>query len=392
MYICTQILKRLPHILCFTLMFNFCFSQTDSTQKEKKISVLTNADSNMVFMGKRMIDRSDTSSNATLVISGYVSTYYASYNDEAVDNNGFVKFATMAPRPKEFGLNMALISMHYRGKNIRSGLGVHFGDIAKAVWPSEFNMIQEANAGFRVYKKLWIDAGFFRSHIGIESTQPRENITSSMSLANNFEPYYLAGAKLTYELSDKIALQLNSFNSFNSFVETNKNTLIGFSMIIDPNENVSFTYNFLSGDETPTGALIKKQRYYNNIYGSYKTGKVYLGVEFNYGWQEHSKTNDVTKSATVMSGLIVGKYQFHKKVGAYARQEYFSDPDNVLTGTLKTGKNVFGTTGGMEYKPFKNVALSAEGRVLQTDELLFKQGSFLTNRRLEFIACLDLWF
>jgi len=373
-------------------MFNFCFSQTDSTQKEKKISVLTKADSNMVFMGKRMIDRSDTSSNATLVISGYVSTYYASYNDEAVDNNGFVKFATMAPRPKEFGLNMALISMQYNGKNIRSGLALHFGDIPKAVWPSEFNMVQEANAGFRIYKKLWIDAGFFRSHIGIESTQPRENITSSMSLANNFEPYYLAGAKLTYELSDKVAIQLNSFNSFNSYVETNKNTLVGFSMILDPNENVSITYNFISGDETPTGALIKKQRYYNNIYASFKTRKIYLGAEFNYGWQEHSKTNDVTKSATVMSGLIVGKYQFHKKVGAFGRQEYFSDPDNVLTGTLKTGKNVFGTTAGVEYKPFKNVALSAEGRVLQTDELIFKQGSFLTNRRLEFIACLDLWF
>ena len=392
MYICMKILKHLIHIVCFTVLSHFCFSQADSSHKERKINVLTNADSNMVFKGKRMVDRSDTSSNATLLISGYVSTYYASYDDEAVDNNGFVKFATMAPRSKEFGLNMALISMQYHGKNIRSGLGIHFGDIAKAVWPTEFNMIQEANAGFRLHKKLWIDAGFFRSHIGIESTQPRENITSSMSLANNFEPYYLAGAKLTYVVSDKVALQINSFNSFNSYVETNKNTLVGFSMIIDPNENVSFTYNFISGDETPTGALIKKQRYYNNIYASYKTRKVYLGAEFNYGWQEHSKKNDVTANATVLSGLIVGKYQFHKKFGAYARQEYFSDPDNVLTGTLSTGKNVFGTTAGMEYKPFKNVALSGEGRVLQTDELIFKQGSFLTNRRLEFTVCLDLWF
>jgi len=162
-------LKRLKHILCFTLLFNFSFSQTDSTLKEKKISVLTNADSNMVFKGKRMIDRSDTGSNATLIISGYVSAYYASYDDEAVDNNGFVKFATMAPRSKEFGLNMALISMHYHGKNIRSGLGVHFGDIAKAVWPAEFNMIQEANAGFRLYKNFWVDAGFLDRTLALKA-------------------------------------------------------------------------------------------------------------------------------------------------------------------------------------------------------------------------------
>ncbi len=346
----------------------------------------------MVFMGKHAIDHLDTNEIGTLVISGYVCAYYAHYDDEAVDQNGFVKFATMAPRPQEFGLNMALISMQYHSKNIRSSLGVHFGDIAKAVWPSEFNMIQEANAGFRLHKKLWIDAGFFRSHIGIESTQPRENITSSMSLANNYEPYYLAGAKLTYLISRKVAIQLNSFNSFASYVETNKNTLVGLSLVIDPNEHTSITYNFITGDDSPTGQRIKQQRFYNNFYASYKTNKFYLGAEFNYGMQQHSKTNDTTANATVISGLIVGKYQFHKKLGAYARQEYFSDPDNILTGSLRTGKNVFGTTAGMEYKPFKNVALSAEGRVLQSEALIFKQGSFLTNRRFEFIICLDLWF
>lgn len=385
-------MRSIKHSLSFLFLLTICYAQNDSIHQEKKINVQTNADSNMVFMGKHAIDHIDTNEIGTLVILGYVSAYYAHYDDEAVDQNGFVKFATMAPRPQEFGLNVALISMQYHNKNIRSSLGVHFGDIAKAVWPSEFNMIQEANAGFRLHKKLWIDAGFFRSHIGIESTQPRENITSSMSLANNYEPYYLAGAKLTYLISSKVAIQLNSFNSFASYVETNKNTLVGLSLVIDPNEHTSITYNFITGDDSPTGQRIKQQRFYNNFYASYKTNKFYLGAEFNYGMQQHSKTNDTTANATVMSGLIVGKYQFHKKLGVYARQEYFSDPDNILTGSLRTGKNVFGTTAGVEYKPFKNVALSTEGRVLQSEALIFKQGSFLTNRRFEFIICLDLWF
>jgi hypothetical protein len=390
-------LNLLKHILFLVLLINISFAQNDS--KEKKLNVSTSADSNTVFMGKHAIDHIDTNEIGTLVISGYVSSYYAYYNDESVDQNGFVKFATMAPRPQEFGLNMALISMQYHGKNVRSTLGVHFGDIPKAVWPSEFNMIQDANAGVRLHKKLWLDAGFFRSHIGIESTQPRENITSSMSLANYYEPYYLAGAKLTYLISSKVAVQLNSFNSFGSYVETNKNTLVGLSLVIDPNERTSITYNFITGDDSPTGQSIKQQRFYNNIYASYKTKKFYLGAEFNYGIQQHSKVIDsipggidTAANATVMSGLIVGKYQLHRKLGIYARQEYFSDPNNIFTGSLKTGKYVFGTSAGMEYKPFKNVALSTEGRVLQSDNVIFKQGSFLTNRRIEFILCLDLWF
>jgi len=389
-------MRAVNYLVFFLLIANLGVSQADSTKKEKKIRLQTNADSNMVFKGKHAIDHADTGDVNTLVISGYISSYYAHYNDEAVDQNGFVKFATMAPRPQEFGLNMALISMQYHGRNVRSSLGIHFGDIPKAVWPSEFNMIQEAYAGIRLRKKLWLDAGFFRSHIGIESTQPRENITSSMSLANNFEPYYLAGAKLTYVISQKVAVQLNSFNAFNSYIETNKNTLVGLSLVFEPSDRLSITYNFITGDDTPTGARIKQQRFYNNIYASYKTNKFYLGAEFNYGLQQHSKivagSVDTNANATIMSGLAVVKYQLAKKIGVYARQEYFSDASNVLTGNLKTGRYVLGSTGGFEYRPFKNVALSAESRVLQSDNLIFKQGSFLTNRRFEFILCLDLWF
>jgi hypothetical protein len=287
---------------------------------------------------------------------------------------------------------MALISMKYGGKNIRSNLGLHYGDIPKAVWPAEYNMIQEANAGVRLFKDLWLDAGFFRSHIGVESTQPRENITSSMSLANNYEPYFLAGAKLTYIVNSKLAVQLNSFNSFNSFVDNNKNKLLGMSLVFDPTDHISITYNFITGDETPTKVTLKKQRLYNNLYATFKYNKFYLGAEINYGVQQHSKTNDTTANATMMSGLIVAKYQIFKKSALYAREEYFSDPDNMLTGSLKTGKNVYGTTIGMEYRPFKNVALSAEGRGLQCDNLIFKQGTNMTNQRIEFIICLDLWF
>ena len=385
-------MNKVSYILLFSLLIHTGFAQKDSLNKTKKINISTDIDSNVIFKGKHLLEKADTNEVNNLVISGYVCTYFAYYDDETVDKNGFVQFATMAPRNKEFGLNMALISMQYSSKNIRSNLGIHYGDIAKAVWPSEFNMVQEANAGMRLYKGLWLDAGFFRSHVGIESTQPRENITSSMSLANNYEPYFFSGAKLTYVLNSKMAIQLNSFNSFTSYVDFNKDKLVGLSLVFDPTDHLSITYNFLTGDETQTDATLKKRRYYNNLYASLKLNKLYLGVEFNYGIQEHSKTNDTTASATIISGLIVGKYQFHKKTALYARQEYFSDPDNVLTGSLKTGQSVIGTTAGIEYRPYKNIAFSIEGRGLQSDNLIFRQGKNVTNQRLEFIACLDLWF
>lgn len=360
------------------------FSQ-DSLQKKK--AFLVESDSVKLFGGKFIADKE--SEESKLVIGGYVSTYFAYYTDET-NNNGFVQVPVMAPRNKEFGLNMALISMQYNSKNVRGNFGLHFGDIPKAIWPTELNMIQEANGGFRIYKGLWLDAGIFRSHIGVESTQPRENITSSISLVNNYEPYYFSGAKLTYVVNKKLALQVNAFNSFNTLVDYNKDKLIGFSGVYTPNDNMAFTYNFLTGDESADTSKIKQRRYYNNFYATFSFSKFSLAVEGNYGWQENSQKKDSTKTASLYSGLIVAKYQYIKKSSLYLRGEYLSDPDNVVTGNLSFGNNVMGTTLGLEYKPFKNVAFSVEGRILQSDNLIFRENGYATNQRIETIICIDV--
>jgi hypothetical protein len=326
-----------------------------------------------------------------LLIGGYICTYYAYYTDET-KNNGFVQIPVMAPRSEEFGLNMALISMQYTSKNVRGNLGIHFGDIPKAIWPAELNMIQEANGGMRLFKKLWFDAGVFRSHVGVESIQPRENIASSITLVNNYEPYYFSGAKLTYNFNSKFSLQVNAFNSFNVIVDNNKDKLIGISLVYSPNDNFSLTYNFLTGDETPDSVKLRHRRFYNNIYATYKWKKLSFAAEANYGLQENSLLKDSLGTATAYSGIIIAKYQYIKQSYIYIRGEYLSDPDAFLTGSLNFGDNVMGTTVGLEYKPYKNIALSLEGRVLQSDKTVFRENNYKTNQRYECIVCLDVSF
>lgn len=373
-------------LIGLVLIGTTAFSQ-DSIVKKKTLVV--QRDSAALFGGIGITTK--TAEEAALLIGGYVSAYYAYYTDET-NNAGFVQMPTVAPRNKEFGLNMALISLKYNSKNVRGNFGLHFGDIPKAIWPSELNMIQEANGGFRIYKGLWLDAGIFRSHIGVESTQPRENVASSMSLVDNYEPYYFSGAKLTYVINSKLTLQVNAFNSFNTLVDYNKDKLFGFSAVYDPNDNISITYNFITGDESADTISRKQRRYYNDVYATLKFGKLSLAVEANYGWQENSALKDSLKSASVYSGLIVARYQYIKKSALYIRGEYLSDPDQMLTGTLAFGNSVMGTTAGLEFKPYKNIALSAEGRVLQSENVIFKERNFKTNQRYEFILCLDVSF
>lgn len=382
---------RLVYILSALISTNLLMSQNDSSKKISVSIIQLNTDTSILFQHKRK-DNGNETNQPKLEIGAYLSTYYGLYTED--EQIGFVKHPTMAARNNQFGLNMAMISLAYQSKTLRSNLSFHYGDIAESTWPAKYNLIQEANAGVELRKKLWLDVGIFRSHIGLESTQPRENITSSMSLANVYEPYFFSGAKLTYYLTSKLSIQLNAFNSFSSIVETNKNKLIGSTIIYSPNKALIFTYNFITGDDTPDSSKIKHQRFYNNFYLTYQRKKWSIGAEFNMGVQNNTKKVDSTNlsNAFMNSSLVVFKHQTFEKVGFYGRVEWFSDVDEMISVGANMGKYTWGTTCGFEYKPLKNVAMSIEGRYLKSEKTSFIYNNSLKDNRLEGIFCLDVWF
>lgn len=377
-------------LILFVFFASTSIAQQDSTKK-KQFTIQLKNDSNVLFQNKKLA-LDEKLSEPKLEIGAYLSSYYAYYTED--NSSDYVKHATMAARNNEFGLNMVMISLGYRSKKIRSNVTLHYGDIAESTWPNKFNMIQEANAGVELFKNLWFDAGVFRSHIGLESTQPRENITSSMTLANVYEPYFFSGAKLTYLINSKLSIQLNAFNSFNSIIETNKNKLIGSSIVFAPNDNLSITYNFITGDDTPDSVDLKHQRFYHNLYATYQKKRISIGAEFNYGIQEYSKRLDATTVGTAYmnSSLLLFKHQSFKKIAFYARGEWFSDEDEILSIGSNMGKYTWGGTVGIEYKPVKNMALSLETRQLNSEKENFYYNGKYHKERDEFIFCLDVWF
>ena len=378
-------------ILIFLIqLFNLGFSQAD-TAKQKRSFISFANDTSVIFQTKKL-NSDDLTTEPKLVIDAYLSTYYASYTED--NTSEFVKYPTMAPRNNQFGLNMVMVSLSYKSKIVRSTITLHYGDVAETTWPVKYNLIQEANVGIEVVKNLWLDAGVFRTHIGVESAQPRENITSSMSLANVFEPYYLSGAKLTYLIGSKFSVQLNAFNSFASIIETNKNKLFGASFVYAPNKYTSITYNFITGDDTPDYVVLKHQRYYHNLYLTYQKNKISLGAEVNYGMQEHTKRINATTigTANMNSSLVVLKHQSFKKVAFYGRGEWFSDKDEMLSVGIGMGNYTWGATAGIEYKPLKNIAISLESRQLNSDKSNVMYNGKLSHQRWEGIFCIDVWF
>ncbi len=331
-------------------------------------------------------------------VNAYVDAYYSHYSDSS-NSNGFQKFPTISPRNQQFGLNMIQLSAKYNSAKFRSTITLFGGDCPKAAWSSDYNYIQEANLGFNLFKKLWLDMGFFRTHIGLESIQPRENITMSLATTTYFEPYYLSGAKLTWQHSDRLTFQLNAFNSFNQFVETNRNKALGFSMSFAPSKKASFSYSNILCDESPSGENLKKTRFYNNFCWTYKSSKWVLGIEANYGLQTHSCLSNTGETAHMFSSLIASKYRFNPKCATYVRGELFHDPNEILTGPVLNenhaivGLEIAGLTAGFEFKPIPNSFVRIECRTLSNyNQHIFQYQQAPSKIRAELNFGMGVWF
>ena len=139
----------------------------------------------IVFCSSAVAQQKDSSLIKTVIakvpesfkFSGYVDAYYAYYTD-SVGTNKNQKFGAVSPKSNQFGINIVQLTAQYSADRVRAIATLHYGDLPSAAWSPVYNMIQEANAGVRLTKKIWLDAGFFKTHIGTEGLLPKDNITS----------------------------------------------------------------------------------------------------------------------------------------------------------------------------------------------------------------------
>jgi opacity protein-like surface antigen len=346
----------------------------------------------ILFQNSRILNAQD---KPTVTFGGYVDAYYSYDNDK--NGNLLRQFSSISPNREEFRLNIAQVNGSYLASNVRASLSVQYGDIPAANWPSSMQFIQQANAGFSPVKNLWIDAGYFLTHIGAEGLLPKDNFLSSHALATYFEPFYQSGVKISYDFSPKFTACIHLLNGYNVLADNNKNKSAGITLDFKPNSKSEIIYNNLFGNEQPAGSE-SKVRIYNNLVFKYSlTKKLDFLAGIDYAMQEKSKIADSTSSASVFSGLAALRYKFSKKFSASIRGEMFSDENAMLSGIYadsdgkSTGLKASGVTLGLEYKPAENVFVRIETRYLNADSKL-KIFYNASTSRVEATLNMSVWF
>lgn len=346
----------------------------------------------------KALAQDSTHTTPAITLSGYTDVYYATFSHE-LEPNELQPFTTVSPRSKRFGLNVVQLTVNYTAEKVRGTVTLHYGDIAEATWSSTFRMVQEANVGFKIINHLWLDAGFFTTHIGTESFLPKNNFLSSTAVATYNEPFFQSGARLSYEGSDIFTAQLHVVSGYNLFLDVNDAKSIGVLLSYAPDDHVSITYTNLYGRESLDHAPAKQLRFYQNLYFNLNpTDKLFLVLGGDLGTQTNSSLADTDETAIMFNALATARYQFTPQYSLTIRGEIFQDKYGFISGTFINEHNVLqgleltGITLGAEYKPTDNAYIRVEGRNLSTDKplLLFDQGT--SNNRLELMITAGFYF
>ncbi len=316
------------------------------------------------------------SAPAKLTFSGFADVYYAYDFNEPVTHErpGFLYNHN---RHNEFNVNLAFLKVAYASDRVRGNLAVMAGTYAQYNLAAEQDLLRnifEANAGVRLAPKLWLDAGIFASHIGLESAISKDNYTLTRSLAAENTPYYESGAKITYEAGSQwvfTGLVLNGWQNIRE-PEGNSNKALGTQIQFKPTDKILLNSSTFFGNEKPDNA--KQRRYFHNFYATFQIQpQLKLAAFFDIGAEQALETDSYN---TWYSPAILLHYGLSDKVAVAARAEYYSDEDGVI---ISSGTpNGFKTTGyslNLDYAPAPNVLLRVEGRLLDSQDAVFTRAN-----------------
>lgn len=272
------------------------------------------------------------SSKLEIDFKAFADVYYSAQEGPVSTDN----IAYNHSRKNEFNLNLGIIGVSATHDKYRANLGLMTGTYAQynlAHEPNELRHIWEANAGLRLAKKLWLDAGVFSSHMGFESAISSDNITLTRSLVAENSPYYLSGVNISYEPNDKWSFLFNVSNGWQIIQENNASKAIGTQIQFSPNDKLTLNSSSFVGAE-PDRFGRSNLRWFHNFYADLSLGKKFLLIGgFDYGQQEDEFTNGGIPNPRAWLGeVLILQYKLNDNWAAAGRQEYYSDPDGVIIG------------------------------------------------------------
>jgi hypothetical protein len=339
-----------------------------------------------------------------LTVSGYIEAYYShdfTAPKSAQERPGFLY---NHKRNREVNINLAFIKGVYVSKRVRANLALQVGTYAQYNYAAEQNLVKniyEANVGVKLSAKkdLWLDAGIFSSHIGFESAISKDCWTLTRSILAENSPYYLSGAKLTYNTSNGKWTLLGSV--LNGWQRVAK--LPGYSgpsvstqVQLRPSPNVTLNWSMFIGSDRPDS--LKQGRIFNNFYAIINpTGKLGAILGFDIGADRKpiaSGDQRVGRGSYVWySPVVIVRLATSDKSYLAGRIEYYNDKNGVIIAISTPYRfQTWGYSINYDYAILPNALFRIEGKVYSSKDTIFETASGLGGTNMSLTTSLAVSF
>jgi hypothetical protein len=331
-----------------------------------------------------------------LKISGFADVFYV-YDFNKPQGTERQPFLFNHNRHNEFNLNLGIVKLEVDHKKYRANFALQAGTYANdnyAAEPGLLKNIFEANIGIALNNpnSLWLQAGVLPSHIGFESAISMDNMTLTRSLLAENSPYFLTGAKLTFNPNNKWEIAALIVNGWQRIQRLQGNSMpsFGSQFTYTPSSKTSFNWSTFIGTDDPDAA--RRIRYFNNLYGKFQwTDKFTIITGIDFGAQQ--KVKNSTNYDLWFSPVIIGQLIINNTWKTAFRIEHYNDKTGVIIPSKNP--NGFQTSGlslNLDYSPSENILCRIEGRWLKSKDQIFEKQSDSTNNNQIIAASIAIRF
>lgn len=345
-----------------------------------------------------------SSASPSLSFSGYVEAYYTHDFTAPKTSQERPGFLYNHKRNREINVNLAYLKGTYASERVRANLALQVGTYAQYNYAAEQPLLRnvfEANAGVKISKKrdLWLDAGIFGSHIGFESAISKDCWTLTRSLVAENSPYYLAGAKLTYNTPNgKWTLLGSVVNGWQRIAKLPGYTgpAISTQIQFKPSANVTVNWSTFLGSDRPDS--LKQTRFYNNIYAILNpNGKVSAILGFDIGSDRKPIGLDGRRvgsgSYVWYAPVAIVRYSINDALKLAGRVEYYDDKNGVIIATgTQNGFRSWGYSINVDYFILPTAVFRIEGKVYDNKDAIFESTSGVSKTNTSLTTSLAVSF
>ncbi|MCX6208087.1 MAG: porin [Bacteroidetes bacterium] len=326
-------------------------------------------------------------STAAFTFSAYGELYY-SYDFSKPINNEKPNFIYNHKKHNQIDANLIFAKVSYNKKNVRANVAAMAGNYPQynlASEPTFYQHILEANAGIKLFKNIWLDAGIMPSHIGFESAISADCFTPTRSMLAENSPYFETGIKLSTSSKNQqwsySILLLNGWQKINA-PSNIKQPSFGLQCSYKPNDKLLLNYSNFIGSDKPDS--MNAVRVYHNIYVQYFANKK---LAYTVGLDIGKDKYDNVNYGYWLSPIAIVKYTIKNNFALAARAEYFNDNKEIMIQTnIGKGFKVWGLSVNTDYSISDKILCRLEGKLYSASENIFSNYSkaFIITSNISF--------